>query len=45
MVKKFSKASAAASTTDSNLLGTVKESSSQIWLAGLSAFAKLSGRR
>ena len=40
MVKKFSKASAAAGTADSNLLGTVKESSSQIWLAGLGAFAK-----
>lgn len=39
MVKKFSKAAAEAAT-DSNLLGTVKESSSQIWLAGLGAFAK-----
>ena len=38
MVKKFSKA--AEATVDSNLLGTVKESSSQIWLAGLGAFAK-----
>lgn len=37
MVKKFNKEAAAA---DSNLLGTVKESSSQIWLAGLGAFAK-----
>ncbi len=36
MVKKFSKAEAA----DSNLLGTVKESSTQIWLAGLGAFSK-----
>lgn len=39
MVKKFSKA-AEASKTESNLLGTVKESSSQIWLAGLGAFGK-----
>jgi poly(hydroxyalkanoate) granule-associated protein len=39
VVKKFSKAAAEA-TVDSNLLGTVKESSSQIWLAGLGAFAK-----
>jgi poly(hydroxyalkanoate) granule-associated protein len=37
MVKKFSKATEAA---DSNLLGTVKESSTQIWLAGLGAFSK-----
>jgi poly(hydroxyalkanoate) granule-associated protein len=37
MVKKFSKAAEAA---DSNLLGTVKESSTQIWLAGLGAFSK-----
>ncbi|TAG82477.1 MAG: poly granule associated protein [Betaproteobacteria bacterium] len=36
MVKKFSKAKEA----DTNLLGTVKESSSQIWLAGLGAFSK-----
>jgi poly(hydroxyalkanoate) granule-associated protein len=36
MVKKFNKAAEA----ESNLLGTVKESSSQIWLAGLGAFAK-----
>ncbi len=39
MVKKFSK-TADAKSTDSNLLGTVKESSSQIWLAGLGAFSK-----
>nr|AGC71749.1 polyhydroxyalkanoate granule-associated protein PhaF [uncultured bacterium A1Q1_fos_504] len=39
MVKKFSKAAAGAAN-DNNLLGTVKESSSQIWLAGLGAFAK-----
>lgn len=39
MVKKFSKAAAEANN-DANLLGTVKESSSQIWLAGLGAFAK-----
>ena len=38
MVKKFSKAEATKS--ESNLLGTVKESSSQIWLAGLGAFSK-----
>jgi poly(hydroxyalkanoate) granule-associated protein len=37
MVKKFSKAAEAA---DTNLLGTVKESSTQIWLAGLGAFSK-----
>ena len=37
MVKKFNKAAAAAET---NLLGTVKDSSAQIWLAGLGAFAK-----
>jgi poly(hydroxyalkanoate) granule-associated protein len=37
MVKKFNKA---AETADSNLLGTVKESSTQIWLAGLGAFSK-----
>jgi poly(hydroxyalkanoate) granule-associated protein len=36
MVKKFNKAADA----DSNLLGTVKESSTQIWLAGLGAFSK-----
>jgi poly(hydroxyalkanoate) granule-associated protein len=36
MVKKFNKAAEA----EKNLLGTVKESSSQIWLAGLGAFAK-----
>ncbi len=36
MVKKFNKEAA----VDTNLLGTVKESSSQIWLAGLGAFAK-----
>ena len=39
MVKKFSKA-AEASKAEGNLLGTVKESSSQIWLAGLGAFSK-----
>ncbi len=39
MVKKFSKA-ADAKSAESNLLGTVKESSSQIWLAGLGAFSK-----
>ncbi|MEO7255030.1 MAG: phasin family protein [Casimicrobium sp.] len=39
MVKKFSKA-ADAKSNESNLLGTVKESSSQIWLAGLGAFSK-----
>ena len=38
MVKKFSKA--AEGKSESNLLGTVKESSSQIWLAGLGAFSK-----
>jgi poly(hydroxyalkanoate) granule-associated protein len=37
MVKKFNKAAAAA---ENNLLATVKDSSSQIWLAGLGAFAK-----
>jgi poly(hydroxyalkanoate) granule-associated protein len=37
MVKKFNKAAEAA---DGNLLGTVKESSTQIWLAGLGAFSK-----
>lgn len=37
MVKKFKKSTAAA---DSTLVGTVKESSSQIWLAGLGAFSK-----
>jgi poly(hydroxyalkanoate) granule-associated protein len=36
MVKKFSKAQEA----ETNLLGTVKESSTQIWLAGLGAFSK-----
>ncbi|MGL4230248.1 MAG: phasin family protein [Casimicrobium sp.] len=36
MVKKFNK----AQESDSNLLGTVKESSTQIWLAGLGAFSK-----
>ncbi len=36
MVKKFNK----AAETESNLLGTVKESSTQIWLAGLGAFSK-----
>jgi poly(hydroxyalkanoate) granule-associated protein len=41
MVKKFSKAAAAdSSKADSNLLATVKESSSHIWLAGLGAFSK-----
>jgi len=39
MVKKFSKA-AESSKSESNLLGTVKESSTQIWLAGLGAFSK-----
>jgi poly(hydroxyalkanoate) granule-associated protein len=39
MVKKFSKA-ADSGKSESNLLGTVKESSSQIWLAGLGAFGK-----
>ena len=39
MVKKFSKA-ADAKSTESNLLATVKESSSHIWLAGLGAFSK-----
>ena len=38
MVKKFSKA--AEGKSENNLLGTVKESSSQIWLAGLGAFSK-----
>jgi poly(hydroxyalkanoate) granule-associated protein len=37
MVKKFNKA---AATAETNLLATVKDSSSQIWLAGLGAFAK-----
>lgn len=36
MVKKFNKAQSA----EANLLGTVKESSTQIWLAGLGAFSK-----
>jgi poly(hydroxyalkanoate) granule-associated protein len=36
MVKKFNKAAEA----ETNLLGTVKESSTQIWLAGLGAFSK-----
>ena len=43
MVKKFSKASANANDgnkADNNLLATVKESSSHIWLAGLGAFSK-----
>ena len=43
MVKKFNKAAANANDgakTDSNLLATVKESSSHIWLAGLGAFSK-----
>ena len=41
MVKKFSKAATAdSSKADSNLLATVKESSSHIWLAGLGAFSK-----
>ncbi len=39
MVKKFSKA-AEAKSSESNLLDTVKESSSHIWLAGLGAFSK-----
>ncbi|MCZ2135794.1 MAG: phasin family protein [Burkholderiales bacterium] len=39
MVKKFNKGGASAAA-ESNLIGTVKESSSQIWLAGLGAFAK-----
>ena len=39
MVKKFSK-DAAAKSTESSLLDTVKESSSHIWLAGLGAFSK-----
>lgn len=40
MVKKFSKAAAESGKSENNLLGTVKESSSQIWLAGLGAFSK-----
>ena len=40
MVKKFSKAAAESSKADNNLLDTVKESSSHIWLAGLGAFSK-----
>ena len=45
MVKKFNKAAANAnandgSKADGNLLATVKESSSHIWLAGLGAFSK-----
>lgn len=42
MVKKFSKAAAAndGAKADNNLLATVKESSSHIWLAGLGAFSK-----
>ena len=40
MVKKFSNAAAEATKSEGNLLGTVKESSSQIWLAGLGAFSK-----
>ena len=41
MVKKFSKAAANDDTkANSNLLATVKESSSHIWLAGLGAFSK-----
>ena len=39
MVKKFNK-DAAAKSTESSLLDTVKESSSHIWLAGLGAFSK-----
>ena len=39
MVKKFSK-NADSVKSESSLLGTVKDSSSQIWLAGLGAFAK-----
>ena len=39
MVKKFNK-DAAANSTESSLLDTVKESSSHIWLAGLGAFSK-----
>lgn len=45
MVKKLQKmaekkSAGAASLLDSQLAGTVKESASQIWLAGLGAFAK-----
>ncbi len=40
MVKKFSKAADDSSKADNNLLHTVKESSSHIWLAGLGAFSK-----
>ena len=40
MVKKFSKATDESSKADNNLLHTVKESSSHIWLAGLGAFSK-----
>ena len=40
MVKKFSKAADDSGKADSNLLNTVKQSSSHIWLAGLGAFSK-----
>lgn len=40
MVKKFSKAASESTKADNNLLATVKESSSHIWLAGLGAFSK-----
>ena len=40
MVKKFSKAASESTKADKNLLATVKESSSHIWLAGLGAFSK-----
>ena len=40
MVKKMSKGSSSESKADAKLAGTVKESASQIWLAGLGAFSK-----
>ena len=40
MVKKLQKSSAAESKSGAQLSGTIKDSASQIWLAGLGAFAK-----
>jgi poly(hydroxyalkanoate) granule-associated protein len=40
MVKKMQKTESADKKTGAQLSGTVKESASQIWLAGLGAFAK-----